>query len=59
MKYTILKVVMIRVKIDDFRSLESCAILPSKMVKGMGPSVTSFGCHLFVYASKFCCTQEF
>ena len=38
MKHGIPKFEMIRVKIDDFRSLQSCAILPSKMAKGMGPS---------------------
>ena len=38
LKYTIPKVEMFRVKINDFTSLQSCTILPSKMVKGMGPS---------------------
>ena len=38
LKYTIPKFEMFRVKINDFTSLQSCAILPSKMVKGMGPS---------------------
>ena len=37
MKYRIPKFEMIRVKIDDFRSLQSYAILRSK-VKEMGPS---------------------
>ena len=38
LKYTIPKFEMFRVKINDFTSLQSCAILPSKMIKGMGPS---------------------
>ena len=38
LKYTIPKFEMFRVEINDFTSLQSCAILPSKMVKGMGPS---------------------
>ena len=38
MKYRFPKFEMIRVKIDDFRSLQSCAILPSKIVEEMGPS---------------------
>ena len=38
LKYTIPKFEMFRVKINDFTSLQSCAILPSKMVKVMGPS---------------------
>ena len=38
LKYTIPKFEMFRIKINDFTSLQSCAILPSKIVKGMGPS---------------------
>ena len=38
LKYTIPKFEMLGSKIDDFTSLQSCALLPSNLVKGMGPS---------------------
>ena len=47
---------MFRVKIDDVTRLQSCAILPSKMVNRMGPkyfNMTSFGYQKFVDALKF------
>ena len=55
LKYTIPKFYMFTVKIDDFISLQSCAILPSKVVREwvrVKPNylnVTSFGCQKFVF----------